>query len=565
MIFLEVEGMKLFEELLRSKNIRYKNISRKVSVLVLNPPPNMSKDEFILFQNTFGIVPIKYLKRSPSSEPYSLLVSGSQDEVDKVQERYFGSMAYWINFVSRQSESIYDYVLTQCTNCCKWGHTSFQCASQAKCMRCGGPHNTINCSTLGSVKCASCLGNHEAYRRTCTATVSYWRMAKPGDYNSWFKRKVEKVDGSNMGENGLQGEDKLRRNSFQVEDEVKEELEILKERVDNLNKKLEEKDKIICDLLNMVALVKKTENSKQVDEVKKRMNLIIRRMGCHRMARLERWVGMLMVGIKVVVAKYFKMFNVNDNLLTSLVLSENICLAGRLDDADVICFQETGNMNLVIRGDMISFTSMPSGGLVIHNNIVFSGGLQSYVHKRFRPELLFQVKHEYFAVQLIVIEGMGDSYRLSGRWIMANFYVAPRRLTWSKNNREEWFKTWDPDIIVGDLNSNGLSGFSHWEEEYIFHLTPFPWLHNFTKSVHSFLDVICKKELNIQVRVLGQFLEQLRMGLDLIIFELGIMDLKSRVVWNVSIRRHRPSKTARSFYRNARIAEAGGNEGLWGR
>ncbi|KAL7674130.1 hypothetical protein ACOME3_000410 [Neoechinorhynchus agilis] len=128
---------------------------------------------------------------------------------------------------------------------------------------------------------------------------------------------------------------------------------------------------------------------------------------------------------------------------------------------------------------------------------------------------------------------MGDSYRLSGRWIMANVYVAPRRLTWFKNTREEWFKTWDSDIIVGDLNSNGLSGFSHWEEEYIFHLTPFPSFHNFTKSVHSFLDVfICKKELNIQVRVLGQFLEQLRIGYDLTIFQLGIKDLKSRVVWN---------------------------------
>ncbi|KAL7676274.1 hypothetical protein ACOME3_002530 [Neoechinorhynchus agilis] len=388
MIFFEVEGMKLFEELLRSKNIKYKNISRKVSVLVLNPPPNMSKDEFILFQNTFGIVPIKYLKRSPSSEPYSLLVSGSQDEVDKVQERYFGSMAYWINFVSRQSESIYDYVLTQCTNCCKWGHTSFQCASQAKCMRCGGPHNTINCSTLGSVKCASCLGNHEAYRLTCTATVSYWRMAKPGDYNSWFKRKVEKVDGSNMGENGPQGEDKVRRNSFQVEDEVKEELEILKERVDNLNKKLEEKDKIICDLLNMVALVKKTENSKQVDEVIKQVQ--------------EK----LMMGKRCASGeKEDEPDNKEDGLSSHGPIRKmgRHVNAGRLDDADVVCFQETGNMNLVIRGDMISFTSMPSGGLVIHNNIVFSGGLQSYVHKRFRPELLFQVKHEYFAVQSIAI------------------------------------------------------------------------------------------------------------------------------------------------------------------
>ncbi|KAL7673213.1 hypothetical protein ACOME3_008081, partial [Neoechinorhynchus agilis] len=268
MIFLKVEGMKLFEELLRCKNVKHKNISRRVSVLVLNPPPNMSKDEFILFQNTFGLVPIKYLKRGPSSEPYALLVSGSQDEVDKVQERYFGFMAYWINFVSRQSEPICDYVLTQCSNCCKWGHTSFQCASQAKCMRCGGPHNTTNCSTLCSVKCANCLGNHEACRRTCTATLSYWKMAKPGNY---MKGRVEKVDGSNMGENGLQGEDKVRRNNFQVEDKVKEELEILKERVENLNKKFEEKDKIICDLLNMVALVKKTENSKEVDEVIKQV------------------------------------------------------------------------------------------------------------------------------------------------------------------------------------------------------------------------------------------------------------------------------------------------------
>ncbi|KAL7669208.1 hypothetical protein ACOME3_009873 [Neoechinorhynchus agilis] len=56
-------------------------------------------------------------------------------------------------------------------------------------------------------------------------------MAKPGNYNSWFERKVEKVNCSNMGENGLQGEDKVRRNSFQVEDKVKEKLEILKERV----------------------------------------------------------------------------------------------------------------------------------------------------------------------------------------------------------------------------------------------------------------------------------------------------------------------------------------------
>ncbi|KAL7669754.1 hypothetical protein ACOME3_004701 [Neoechinorhynchus agilis] len=95
-------------------------------------------------------------------------------------------------------------------------------------------------------------------------------MAKPGNYNSWFKRNVEKVDVSNMGENGLQGEDKVRRNSFQVEDKVKEELEILKERVDNLNKKFEEKDKIICDLLNMIASVKNVENN-EVGEVIKQV------------------------------------------------------------------------------------------------------------------------------------------------------------------------------------------------------------------------------------------------------------------------------------------------------
>ncbi|KAL7672817.1 hypothetical protein ACOME3_007697 [Neoechinorhynchus agilis] len=121
----------------------------------------MSKDEFILFQNTLGLVPIKYLKRSPSSEPYALLVSGSQDEVDKVQ--------------------------------------------------------------------------------------------------GWRSRVIIIV--------GLNGRWKRW---MVVEDEVKEELEILKERADNLNKKLE-KDKIICDLLNMVALVKKTENCKEVDEVIKQV------------------------------------------------------------------------------------------------------------------------------------------------------------------------------------------------------------------------------------------------------------------------------------------------------
>ncbi|KAL7672716.1 hypothetical protein ACOME3_007597 [Neoechinorhynchus agilis] len=53
--------------------------------------------------------------------------TGTQDRLDTVRGRKFGFMAYWMKSGSYQIESIQNFVLRQCSKCCEWSHTGFQC------------------------------------------------------------------------------------------------------------------------------------------------------------------------------------------------------------------------------------------------------------------------------------------------------------------------------------------------------------------------------------------------------------------------------------------------------
>lgn len=54
----------------------------------------------------------------------------------------------------------------QCQKCFRFGHTKFQCKSQARCDKCGADHQTLECKAL-KAECLHCHGNHLASSLNC--------------------------------------------------------------------------------------------------------------------------------------------------------------------------------------------------------------------------------------------------------------------------------------------------------------------------------------------------------------------------------------------------------------
>ena len=59
--------------------------------------------------------------------------------------------------------------IPQCTRCQQYGHTRTYCNKPFACVKCGGPHNTKDCSKRKDTpaKCALCGGNHPANYKGC--------------------------------------------------------------------------------------------------------------------------------------------------------------------------------------------------------------------------------------------------------------------------------------------------------------------------------------------------------------------------------------------------------------
>jgi hypothetical protein len=57
----------------------------------------------------------------------------------------------------------------QCTRCQQIGHTKNNCMRPFRCVKCAGPHNTLDCTKDKNTpaKCALCLGSHPASYRGC--------------------------------------------------------------------------------------------------------------------------------------------------------------------------------------------------------------------------------------------------------------------------------------------------------------------------------------------------------------------------------------------------------------
>lgn len=65
--------------------------------------------------------------------------------------------------------------ITQCRRCQAWGHSTSNCYSEPKCLKCADSHWTRECqkvkkedpNTNKHIKCANCLGNHLAFDKEC--------------------------------------------------------------------------------------------------------------------------------------------------------------------------------------------------------------------------------------------------------------------------------------------------------------------------------------------------------------------------------------------------------------
>ena len=63
------------------------------------------------------------------------------------------------------------YQITQCFNCCDYGHRAKECKRHSRCGKCGEKHNIKECqSTI--VQCFQCKGSHEAWHPQCPARIA---------------------------------------------------------------------------------------------------------------------------------------------------------------------------------------------------------------------------------------------------------------------------------------------------------------------------------------------------------------------------------------------------------
>lgn len=61
--------------------------------------------------------------------------------------------------------------ITQCFNCCEYGHRAANCNRKPRCGKCGGKHCTKECNSA-TVQCVHCQDSHEAWRHECPAWIA---------------------------------------------------------------------------------------------------------------------------------------------------------------------------------------------------------------------------------------------------------------------------------------------------------------------------------------------------------------------------------------------------------
>src|SRR5271169_3479781 len=61
--------------------------------------------------------------------------------------------------------------ITQCFNCCEYGHQAANCKRHSRCGKCGEKHNTRECKS-STVHCIQCKGSHEAWHFECPARIA---------------------------------------------------------------------------------------------------------------------------------------------------------------------------------------------------------------------------------------------------------------------------------------------------------------------------------------------------------------------------------------------------------
>ncbi|KAL7676020.1 hypothetical protein ACOME3_002277 [Neoechinorhynchus agilis] len=173
--FFGMEGLKSFKGIFEEKKITFDDISRRSTLLMLNPPPDLSKEKFQEIKKVFGVDPIKYLRKNPTMDSYAILVARTQDTINKIKGRNFPFLAYWIEFPSQNKTSIHDFILTQCEKCCQWGHRTWECNNEIKCMFCSENHGKEQCSSNNRLCCPKCGGGHQGFRRVCPVAIRYWK------------------------------------------------------------------------------------------------------------------------------------------------------------------------------------------------------------------------------------------------------------------------------------------------------------------------------------------------------------------------------------------------------
>jgi len=79
-------------------------------------------------------------------------------------------------------------IISQCLNCQEYGHTKSYCNYSSRCVRCGGHHQSSDCtiSRDNPPKCALCQGNHPASYRGCSVYKEIQRRKKPSPNNAFL-------------------------------------------------------------------------------------------------------------------------------------------------------------------------------------------------------------------------------------------------------------------------------------------------------------------------------------------------------------------------------------------
>ena len=71
--------------------------------------------------------------------------------------------------------------IPQCQHCQEWGHTKSYCGHPARCVRCGGNHESVSCKKTRDTPatCALCGGAHPANYKGCTVFQDLQKLKRP--------------------------------------------------------------------------------------------------------------------------------------------------------------------------------------------------------------------------------------------------------------------------------------------------------------------------------------------------------------------------------------------------